>query len=266
MMANWNRQTWAHGIVNVWERMPYIYGEIGPPSTVRSSHCFPLIFTELMTCVRACANNLILAWALDAGLVRNLSKADFNSTDTMPSLQQFEAGFSPAFSPAPPGVGSVVSPFRRVHKVRAIIIAHHYIRIISIDLAVLLPHPYLGAQNFFLANYNSLASVLLDDGGSRMLMYNNYMAFGAWGVGESCHESQWVYGVGNLYAYASAGGAGGGGPVIIHNEGPSPLGIRTFFYNDTFLLALDSTWCDVYGSLNLVRWGVHACCAPHGEV
>lgn len=25
-MANWNRQTWAHGIVNAWERMPYIYG------------------------------------------------------------------------------------------------------------------------------------------------------------------------------------------------------------------------------------------------
>jgi hypothetical protein len=83
--------------------------------------------------------------------------------------------------------------------------------------------------------------------------YNNYMAFGAWGVGESCHESQWVYGVNNLYAYASAGGAAGGGPVIIHNEGPSPLGIRTFFYNDTFLLAADSTWCNAYGALNLVR-------------
>ena len=84
-------------------------------------------------------------------------------------------------------------------------------------------------------------------------MYNNYMAMGHWGVGESCHESQWVYGVGNLYAYASAGAAGGGGPVIILNEGPSPLGIRTFFYNDTFLLASDSTWCDVHGGLNLVR-------------
>ena len=35
---------------------------------------------------------------------------------------------------------------------------------------------------------------LQDDGGSRMLMFNNYMAFGAWGVGESCHESQWVHG------------------------------------------------------------------------
>ena len=35
--------------------------------------------------------------------------------------------------------------------------------------------------------------------------------------------------------------------------GPSPLGIRTFFYNDTFLLASDGTWCDVYGGLNLVR-------------
>jgi hypothetical protein len=155
--------------------------------------------------------------------VRNFSKAEFNSTSAMPSLQQFEAGYSPAFSPAPPGVGSVVSPFRRVHK------------------------------NLFLANYNSLASVLLDDGGSRMLMYNNYMAFGAWGVGESCHESQWVYGVNNLYAYASAGGDAGGGPVIIHNEGPSPLGIRTFFYNDTFLLAADATWCNAYGALNLVR-------------
>jgi hypothetical protein len=77
----------------------------------------------------------------DEGLVRNFSKAKANSTSTMPSLQQFEAGYSPAFSPAPPGVGSVVSPFRRVHK------------------------------NLFLANYNSLASVLLDDGGSRMLMY-----------------------------------------------------------------------------------------------
>ena len=75
--------------------------------------------------------------ALAQGLVRNFSKAAFNTTSTMPTLQQFEAGYAPAFSPAPPGVGSVVSPFRRVHK------------------------------NFFLANYNSLASVLLARHGVR---------------------------------------------------------------------------------------------------
>ena len=48
MMANWNRQTWAHGVLNVWERSPYIY---------------------------------------DKGLVRNFSKAAFNTTSAMPTLQ-----------------------------------------------------------------------------------------------------------------------------------------------------------------------------------
>ena len=63
----------------------------------------------------------------------------------------------------PKGKGSVVSPFRRVH------------------------------NNFIVANYNALAGVNLDDGGARMLVYDNYLVYGQWGVGESCHSSQWVY-------------------------------------------------------------------------
>ena len=69
-------------------------------------------------------------------------------------------------------------------------------------------------------------------------MYDNYFLYGQWGVGESCHNSQWVYGVGNLYAYTV-------GAHIISSEGPSPLGIRTFFYNSTFLNAGDGDWCTV---------------------
>jgi hypothetical protein len=137
----------------------------------------------------------------------------------MPSLQQFREGYQPGFDSAPPGVGSVVSPFRRVHK------------------------------NFIMANYNSLAAVLLDDAGSRFLMYDNYFVYGHWGVGESCHESQWVYGVGNIYAYTtdphivyglSVSNSGG---AMISSEGPSPTGIRTFFYNNTMLNLKDSDWC-----------------------
>jgi hypothetical protein len=54
-------------------------------------------------------------------------------------------------------------------------------------------------------------------------------------VGESCHNNQWVYGVGNLYAYTA-------GFFIISSEGPSPLGIRNFFYDNTFLNQRDSDW------------------------
>ena len=105
-MANFNRQTRAHGVINQWERAPYIS---------------------------------------DIGLVRNYSKTAFNSTEEMPTLAQLEEGYFPAYSPAPPGVGSVVSPFRRVY------------------------------NNVLIANYQSLSAVTLDDGGSRMLQYNNYI-------------------------------------------------------------------------------------------
>ena len=157
-MFNWNRQTFAHGVINAWERLPYIS---------------------------------------DMGLVRNFTKAPANTTSEMPSLQQFREGYYPAYDPAPPGVGSVVSPFRRVH------------------------------NNMIMANYNSLAAVLLDDAGSRFLMYDNYFVYGHWGVGESCHESQWVYGVGNMYAYTTDPrivyglSVDNNGGKMISSEGPS---------------------------------------------
>jgi hypothetical protein len=52
---------------------------------------------------------------------------------------------------------------------------------------------------------------------------------------DSCHESQWVYGVSNLYAYTTSA-------YLISSEGPSPLGLRTFFYNSTFLNIHDHDW------------------------
>merc|ERR1712176_1262738 len=125
----------------------------------------------------------------------------------MPTLEQIEAGDYPAYSPAPPGTGSVVSPFRRIH------------------------------NNMLMCNYNSLSGVTLDDAGSRTLFFNNYVQYSVYGVGESCHESQWVLGVGNVYAYT-------GTYSLISSEGPSPLGIRTFFYNSTLLLLTDAEWCD----------------------
>jgi hypothetical protein len=105
------------GVINMWERMPYIS---------------------------------------DTGLVRNFTKSPFNTTTEMPSPQQFREGFYPAFDRAPAGVGSAVSPFRRIHK------------------------------NILMANYNALAAVLMDDGSSRALMYDNYFVYGQWGVGERC--------------------------------------------------------------------------------
>lgn len=195
LMANFNRQTRAHGVINQWERAPYIS---------------------------------------DIGMVRNYSKAAFNTTDEMPTLQQLEGGYSPAYSPAPPGVGSVVSPFRRVH------------------------------NNVLIANYQSLSAVTLDDGGSRMLQYNNYIIYGAWGVGESCHNSQWVYGVNNMYAYATSGY--GAPQALIASEGPSPLGIRTFFYDNTILLDKDDMWCkaEERTHLNLTVFSNNAVHTPSG--
>jgi hypothetical protein len=165
-------------------------------------------------------------------LVRNFTKAPFNTTDEMPTLAQLEAGYSPAYSPAPPGVGSVVSPFRRVR------------------------------NNMLIANYQSLSAIALDDGGSRMLQYNNYVVYGAWGVGESCHESQWVYSVNNLYAYSTSGY--GADQALIHSEGPSPLGIRTFVYGNTILLESESHWCKHTESthLNLTQFWDNRIHAP----
>ena len=85
----------------------------------------------------------------------------------MPALEELHAGAMPGFDLAPPGVGSAVSQFRRVH------------------------------NNILIANYHALSGVTLDDAASRMLVYSNLLAYGAWGVGESCHNSQWVMGVGN---------------------------------------------------------------------
>ena len=98
----------------------------------------------------------------DIGLVRNFSKAAFNTTSTadIPTLEQLRDGFFPAFEHAPNGKASVVSAFRHIH------------------------------NNFIMANYNALAGVNLDDGGARMLIYDNYFSYGQWGVGESCHSSQ----------------------------------------------------------------------------
>ena len=140
--------------------------------------------------------------------MRNYTKAKYNTTDEMPSLDSLRAGFTPGFDTAPAGhVGTVISPFRRIH------------------------------QNFLLANYNAIAGVLLDDAGSRTLMYDNYMVYGMTGAGESCHNSQWVYGVGNLYGYTTWFS-------MLTSEGPSPTGIRTFFYENDFLNLRDSDWCN----------------------
>ena len=64
---------------------------------------------------------------------------------------------------------------------------------------------------------------------------DNYMVYGN-AAGESCHNAQWIYGVGNLYAYTAE-------DYMLAGEGPSPLGIRTFYYNSTFLDYRDSDWC-----------------------
>ena len=125
----------------------------------------------------------------------------------MPALEELHAGAMPGFDLAPPGVGSTVSQFRRVH------------------------------NNILIANYHALSGVTLDDAASRMLVYSNLLAYGAWGVGESCHNSQWVMGVGNVYYFADGQGA------MIFSEGPSPTGIRTFFANNTFLNKYDASWC-----------------------
>ena len=69
LLFNWDRQTIYHGVINVWERMPYIS---------------------------------------DIGLVRNFSKAPFNTTTEMPTLEQLRDGYLPAFDLAPKGVPSIV--------------------------------------------------------------------------------------------------------------------------------------------------------------
>ena len=201
LMFNWNRQTIYHGVINVWERMPYIS---------------------------------------DVGMVRNFTKLPFNITSpaSVPSRVQLESpDFYPAFDLAPPGTGSVVSPFRRIH------------------------------NNFLIANYNSLAGVNLDDGGARALIFDNVLVYGQWGVGESCHQSQWVYGINNLYAYTTLAG------FMISSEGPSPLGTRTFYVNSTFLNLRDSDWgqIDSYMNyfhqehMNLTQWWNNSIHSPTGK-
>ena len=89
--------------------------------------------------------------------------------------------------------------------------------------------------------------------------------YGHWGVGESCHESQWVYGVGNIYAYTTSNPCVFGlhesdCATMISSEGPSPTGTRTFFYNNTMLNLQDADWCrnSERTHLNLTQfWGNH---------
>ena len=202
LLFNTNRQTVAHGVINAWERAPYIS---------------------------------------DIGVIRNYSKDANNTKTAMPGLEQLQAGYFPGFDRAPAGVGSAVSAFRRVHK------------------------------NFLMANYNALSAVTLDDGASRFLMYDNYMVYGQIGVGESCHNSQWVYGVGNLYAYVINGPfngcCAGVSASLIASEGPSPLGIRTFFYNSTFLNLRDADWCNINEQthLNLPQFWNNRVHSPSGK-
>ena len=84
-------------------------------------------------------------------------------------------------------------------------------------------------------------------------------------MGESCHESQWVYGVNNLYAYATSGY--GAPQALISSEGPSPLGIRTFFYGNTILLDKDSVWCYAHERthLNLTTFSDNEVHTPSGS-
>ena len=60
------------------------------------------------------------------------------------------------------------------------------------------------------------------------------------------HQSQWVYGIGNMYAYTTAAG------FMISSEGPSPLGVRTFYANCTFLNLRDADWGQIDSYMN--KW------------
>ena len=148
----------------------------------------------------------------------------------MPPLHELEAGAQPGHDPAPPGKGSAVSQFRRVH------------------------------HNIIMANYNAEAAVTLDDGGSRFVMYDNYFVYGNVGAGGSCHNAQWQYGVGNVYGYVTSSS-------LVGSEGPSPVGIRTFFYNSTFLNLRDSDWCNVAERtpLNLPQFWNNKVHSPTGK-
>ena len=92
-------------------------------------------------------------------------------------------------------------------------------------------------------------------------------ASGQWGVGESCHQSQWVYSVNNLYAYTTLAG------WMVSSEGPSPLGTRTFYVNATFLNLRDSDWgqIDSYMNtfkeehMNLTQWWNNSVHSPTGK-
>jgi len=111
-----------------------------------------------------------------------------------------------------------------------------------------------------MANYNAEAAVTLDDGGSRFVMYDNYFVYGNIGAGGSCHNAQWQYGVGNVYGYTT-------GSSLVGSEGPSPVGIRTFFYNSTFLNLRDSDWCNVAERthLNLPQFWNNKVHSPTGK-
>ena len=188
LMVNFNRQTRAHGVINQWERAPYI-SDIGLVRNYSKVCRKRDLLHEILNVMKSMKNDRLPRQARDKTSGKETEngvffKAAFNTTDDMPTLEQLEAGYFPAYSPAPPGnkthrfapfqtkecqfiktgsgsgqtygklkkemrfrtgVGSVVSPFRRVH------------------------------NNVLIANYQSLSAVTLDDGGSRMLQYNNYI-------------------------------------------------------------------------------------------
>ena len=54
---------------------------------------------------------------------------------------------------------------------------------------------------------------------------------------------------------------------LIASEGPSPLGIRTFFYNSTFLNLRDADWCNINEQthLNLPQFWNNRVHSPSGN-
>lgn len=115
---------------------------------------------------------------------------DDNTTNETPTLADIVAGATPGYRPAPAGVGSVVSNYRRLR------------------------------NNFIVGNYNVYDNMETDDASSRYLTISNYLLYGKVVINSAMLHGEWNYNVGNVHAYpqqVGTGWGGGGSKTYVYN-------------------------------------------------
>ena len=155
----------------------------------------------------------------------------------MPSLQDIKAGATPGYRPAPVGVGSVVSNYRRLH------------------------------NNFLVGTYNVYDNMETDDASSRYLTFSNYLLYGKVIINSAMLHGNWNYNVNNVHAYPQqigTGWGGGGSHTFVYNGTILMRDAQDQWCNEMLTLVVNNSIFAPPGSDTKGVAGIASapCCAP----